>query len=495
MSIVNGLYYGHGSDTISMVVDVLVDKWVGDTAPFTNTVRVPKASPDRIFTYNLYPATVTGSTDEEDAAMACITGVTVGNECITFTCDTEKPQTSIKVSLYSQTPIIGESGQVSRDVLGSSDISDLGDGTLKSAIKYVSSAVPDIIVKQNITIPTSAWTMDDATGMYKASITDTDILNIHMVNINIASSSLTVAAEAKMSNVTESYDGGVNIYATNIPTADLSCDYMIMGTGSETFQNAIKLVGSVDNLNTVTKTSIVEAINETYAKATEGPGVGTSDISELGDGTLTGAIDYVFSNMTDVLISRDVSIPTSAWILDDTTGLYKASITDARIKAIHIVNVNFKDTSIEIANAAGMSNITESYDGGVSLFTTTIPTDAIVCDYVIMGTGAEEIKNTENMIGDITGLNTTNKATVVDAINELDAKIAQLQTGTPVLSAVTTTQNDDGSITETYSDGGSITTTFNDDGSITQVATYPDGTTSTKTTTFDADGNPVETIS
>ena len=52
MSIVNGLYYGHGSDTISMVVDVLVDKWVGDTAPFTNTVRVPKASPNRIFTYN-----------------------------------------------------------------------------------------------------------------------------------------------------------------------------------------------------------------------------------------------------------------------------------------------------------------------------------------------------------------------------------------------------------------------------------------------------------
>lgn len=495
MSIVNGLYYGHKSDTISMVVDVLVDKWVGDTAPFTNTVRVPKASADRIFTYNLYPAAVTGSTDEEDAAMSCITGVTVGNECITFTCDTEKPEISIKVSLYSQAPIIGESGQVSRDVLGSSDISELGDGTLKSAIKYVSSAVPDIIVKQNVSIPTSAWAMDDATGTYKASITDDDILNIHMVNINIASSSLTVAAEAKMSNVTESYDGGVYLYATNIPTEELSCDYMIMGTGSETFKNAIKLVGSVDNLNTTTKTSIVDAINETYEKATEGPGVGDSDISELGDGTLTGAIDYVFSNMTDVLIGRDIVIPTSSWVMDDVTGLYKASIEDTRIKSIHVVNVNFKDTSIEIANSAGMSNITESYDGGVSLFASTVPSNAITCDYVIMGTGAEEIKNTENMIGDISGLNTENKTTVVDAINELDAKITQLQTGTPVLSAVTTTQNADGSITETYSDGGSITTTFNEDGSIVQVATYPDGTTATKTTTFDEDGNPVETIS
>lgn len=495
MSIVNGLYYGHKSDTISMVVDVLVDKWVGDTAPFTNTVRVPKASPDRIFTYNLYPAAVTGSTDEEDAAMSCITGVTVGNECITFTCDTTKPEISIKVSLYSQAPIIGESGQVSRDVLGSSDISDLGDGTLKSAIKYVSSAVPDIIVKQNTTIPTSAWVMDDTVNMYKASITDDDILGIHMVNINIASSCLTVAAAAKMSNVTESYDGGVYLYATNIPTSDLICDYMIMGTGSETFKNAIKLVGSVDNLDTTTKTSIVDAINETYAKATEGPGVGTSDISQLGDGTLTGAIDYVFSNMTDVLINRDVSIPVSAWTLNATTGLYTASIEDTRIKSIHIVNVNFKDTSLNVVNAAGMSNVTESYDGGVTIFANTIPSDEILCDYVIMGTGAEEIKNTESMIGDISGLNTTNKTTVVEAINELDAKITQLQTGTPVLSAVTTTQNSDGSITETYSDGGSITTTFNEDGSIVQVATYPDGTTATKTTTFDDSGNPVETIS
>lgn len=502
MSIVNGLYYGHGSDTISMVVDVLVDKWKGDAAPFTNTVRVPKASSDRIFTYNLYPVSASGSTDEEDAAMACITGVTVGDECITFICDTEKPVTSIKVSLYSQTPIIGESGQVSRDVLGSSDISKLGDGTLKSAIKYVSSAVPDVVVKQNVTIPTSSWAMDDTMGMYKTAIVDNDIKDIHIVNINIESSCLSVAINAKMSNVTESYDGGVYLYSTEKPSEDLTCDYIIMGTGSETFKNAINLVGSVDNLTTEAKTSIVDAINEnvrnisnvasstqtandsigsldtlnTTNKATlvdainenyatgeelrtdvselqeptfeeaatretinsgeligtilgkikklftdikshaysdpennltttdtgkaldaaQGKAlddkitsindkIGTTDISSTGSNTLTGSIDYIVTNMKDVTIVQNVTIETSAWSLNNTSGLYEATISNSNIKESNIVNVYFDDASLVIMDNAGAKNTTESFDGGVKIRTTTQPTGSIKCDYAILG--------------------------------------------------------------------------------------------------------------
>lgn len=606
MSVINGLYYG--DDALNsygaLIVDVYADNWVGDSAPYTYTTPVPEEYKRKaLFMYDLVP---TGDviTENERIAFAYISSTKVVDGNIVFTANERKPSIDIKVALRSS---INEGVSSIKGILGTKDISQIGDGTLTGALRHLSEMVSDmvlelpstgwkttpdgyyyitiekpevlgisnpiyglysdskvpnpteiaqyqnivsvsvdtgsitvyadkpitsplnivvkgcaladnspsstfIVVHKDYTLEPSGWVLNNETNEYEAIIENPNITENHIVDVMIQRGYLESAMDSGVSDVSESFDGGFKLFSESIPNTTLILDYIVIGTGSSS-SHAYGLVGDVSELKTKNKASIIDAINEVYEAALSGGGsgsggssgggsssgggipeelLGTSDISKFGDGTLTGAISYVADTMTDLFLINDVTLTPDSWLLNSDTNKYEATIASERITENLVVNVNFKDPDSLVITSAGIINSTESFNGGVRLFANSKPVGNIECDCVVMGVGGS---TAVDMIGSISELETTSKNSVVAAINELSKKISAIQNGAPSLTAVTTTFDADGNTVETYGDGSTITTTFNGDGSITQVAVYADGTTVTKTTTFNEDGSINEVIS
>lgn len=79
----------------------------------------------------------------------------------------------------------------------------------------------NIIIKA-ITIPTTGWVVDADNGMFVLSISDDDIDATSVADINLALASLSAAEDCGLKPVTESYDGGMNIYSDSEPTAEIT---------------------------------------------------------------------------------------------------------------------------------------------------------------------------------------------------------------------------------------------------------------------------------
>lgn len=79
-------------------------------------------------------------------------------------------------------------------------------------------------------------------------------------------------------------------------------------------------VGLLENLTTEVKTSIVNAINWVSSKVSEiGTKLGTTDISTIGDGTVTGAIETVKTandSMLNTAIKVTINTTTTATTVD-----------------------------------------------------------------------------------------------------------------------------------------------------------------------------------
>lgn len=82
-------------------------------------------------------------------------------------------------------------------------------------------------IKQNYTIPISAWTRDEFLNLYVADIQDSEITAQSMVSVNFKVMSISYAQAAGVLSVTDSTDGAVKLYAESVPEFGLVCDYMI----------------------------------------------------------------------------------------------------------------------------------------------------------------------------------------------------------------------------------------------------------------------------
>lgn len=527
MSVINGLYYGEDALNSygALTVDVYASKWVGDTAPYTYTTPIPEEYKHKaLFMYDLVPIG-DSITENERIAFAYISNTTTVGNNIVFTANERKPGVDIKVALRSS---INEGVSSIKGILGTRDISKIGDGTLTGALNYLSEQVSDIVInlpttgwvsdsngyyyvtidmpnifkvlnpiyslkaKTNIpntdelteyekivslsidtgrvtvytnapiekeisivvkgcarvdtspastfiivtkdcTVNTSDWVLNNKTQEYEATIQNPDITERLVVDVMIHKDYLDSAVNSGVSELTESFDGGFKLFSDTKPET-MVIDYMIIGTGSSSY-HAYGLVGDVSDLKTQNRKTIIDAINEVYNIATINSGssgdggisteiVGVNDISKLGDGTLTGAINHIANTMTDLFLINGVTLEQDAWVLNADTNKYEATIADARITDNLIVNVNVKDPDSTVVANSGISNSTESFNGGVRIFSTNKPEGDIECDCVVLGLGGS---TAIDMIGSISSLNTTSKESIVSAINELNTSIKRLE--------------------------------------------------------------------
>jgi hypothetical protein len=81
-------------------------------------------------------------------------------------------------------------------------------------------------------------------------------------------------------------------------------------------------------------------------------------------------------------IVKGVTIASSAWVLSE--GLYKAIISDEKITANNVVNVEFTAESFNKAISNGVLGYTNTIDGGIEFYSNFQPTVDLVIDYSIV---------------------------------------------------------------------------------------------------------------
>ena len=80
-------------------------------------------------------------------------------------------------------------------------------------------------------------------------------------------------------------------------------------------------------------------------------------------------------------IHKDVLIPKGAW--SQGAKYFETLILNETIDAKTFVNVNFHVNSLDVVTDAGVLGIAETLDGAIKLYSTSIPTADVMCDYTV----------------------------------------------------------------------------------------------------------------
>ena len=81
-------------------------------------------------------------------------------------------------------------------------------------------------ITTGVTVPTSAWVSYE--GIYKATISDTNITTETVVNVNFNQASLAAAINSGVLGYTNTINGGFEIFSNFKPSTDLVIDYMVV---------------------------------------------------------------------------------------------------------------------------------------------------------------------------------------------------------------------------------------------------------------------------
>lgn len=81
------------------------------------------------------------------------------------------------------------------------------------------------------------------------------------------------------------------------------------------------------------------------------------------------------------IVYKDVTIAVSDWVKGSV--YYEATITNERIDSNTFVNINFAVNSLAVVVDAGVLNVAESIEGAVKLYSTSIPSTDVICDYTV----------------------------------------------------------------------------------------------------------------
>lgn len=81
-------------------------------------------------------------------------------------------------------------------------------------------------ITTGVTVPISAWVSYE--GIYKATISDTNITTETVVNVNFNQASLATAINSGVLGYTNTINGGFEIFSNFKPSTDLVIDYMVV---------------------------------------------------------------------------------------------------------------------------------------------------------------------------------------------------------------------------------------------------------------------------
>lgn len=198
-------WFQHLKDTVSTAT--LIRTY---TSLYTTTQQDETEIPINIPEYN----------SELDIFNVFINGLKLVRD-VDFTIDKLSKTITLAKPVDAGTPIAFE---VLKSVDGSN--AETVVGKVEELEKRVDSAENKI--RQNYTIPVSAWTLDEFLSLYTADIQDSEITAQSMVSVNFKVMSIAYAQAAGVLSVTDSADGSVKLYAEKVPEFGLVCDYMIV---------------------------------------------------------------------------------------------------------------------------------------------------------------------------------------------------------------------------------------------------------------------------
>lgn len=98
----------------------------------------------------------------------------------------------------------------------------------------IAAGTESIIVRKGIILYRNSWVPSDASSLYEYRIDDEKITDKSTVEIHVDLDYLNVAKDADIKPKTDSNNGYVILYATNIPVTNIICDYVIQKEASTT---------------------------------------------------------------------------------------------------------------------------------------------------------------------------------------------------------------------------------------------------------------------
>ena len=98
----------------------------------------------------------------------------------------------------------------------------------------LAAGTESIIVRKGIILYRNSWVPSDASSLYEYRIDDEKITDKSTVEIHVDLDYLNVAKAADIKPKTDSNNGYVILYATNIPVTNIICDYVIQKEASTT---------------------------------------------------------------------------------------------------------------------------------------------------------------------------------------------------------------------------------------------------------------------
>lgn len=381
MPVINDLYFGNTDESASLSTFSVnvLASQWTSTAPYKNTVTIPTEYKDK--TIFIYNLIPASGTSTTDEEKIAFSYIT----------KTIVTSTTIEFTCDTHKPTIdlciamsgsaNEALYAIKSMLGNADISRIGDGTLTGALNYIANRTSDIIVE----VPTTGWIEDNGvfvTSISKPGILSSDNILYGLYDENDNPSAVQILAFKTVKNVKVN-DNEVVIQCTSIPNS--------------TFTIAVK-------------------------------GCAIVDTNQHGS--------YVVSMVDQV-------IPKASWVLNASTNQYEAKIYNDIIKDDTVVDVNFKDSSLDVITAAQILSYNDSYNGYVVLYTKNLPSADVICDYTVMGSGSGNF-GLYGIVGDTSSLSTNHKLSIIGAINELNSKISNLEMSQDAL--------DDIKLTLTYTD-------------------------------------------
>lgn len=99
------------------------------------------------------------------------------------------------------------------------------NGTKKIPKGQLQNGIVDVLQVTPITLTAASWSL--VSGLYEYTYSNANILSTSIVDVIPASTTIAIVKAADIMPATSSASGSVKIYATNLPTSDITVTFNI----------------------------------------------------------------------------------------------------------------------------------------------------------------------------------------------------------------------------------------------------------------------------
>lgn len=99
------------------------------------------------------------------------------------------------------------------------------NGTKKIPKGQLQNGIVDVLQVTPITLTAASWSL--VSGLYQYTYSNANILSTSIVDVIPASTTIAIVKAADIMPATSSASGSVTIYATNLPTSDITVTFNI----------------------------------------------------------------------------------------------------------------------------------------------------------------------------------------------------------------------------------------------------------------------------